>query len=246
MKKIKQKRLTHVILYEGPSLLGNGADIAVLAINDSTNDKTGNMVQVYIVNRYVPPITAQKTQQDDVNCGDCKHRDKSCYVRVEQGVNAMYKGYMKGNYTKITEQEAIEWFRNKLVRMGTYGDPAAINGAQWRIWLQNCKENTGYTHQWRTSDLKDLCMASTDTNEEYLEAKSLGWRCFNVMNENQEYPATKYMKCPASEEMGYTLQCWQCLACNGTQNGATSDVMIQAHGPAHKVKKFKELTMIGA
>ena len=242
---MKKRKITHGLIYEGPSLLGNGAEIIVLAINESNNDKTGNMVQTYILNKHVPPITAQKTQQDDVNCGNCKHRNKSCYVRVETGVNQVYRGYVKGNYTKLTEEETTEWFSGERVRMGTYGDPAALTGRIWRQWLSKADGNTGYTHQWRTTDLKDLCMASTDTNQEYYEAKALGWRCFNVTNKNQEQPKGKSMNCPASEEMGKKLQCIDCMACNGTQKGATANVTIQAHGVDYKVKKFAELTMVG-
>jgi hypothetical protein len=245
MRKKKEPVLTHVNLYEGPSLLGNGAEIVVLAIKVSENDKTGNMIQTYILNKHVPPITAQKTQQDDVNCGDCKHRNTSCYVRVETGVNGVYRSYTKGNYKKLTETEAIEWFRGTKVRMGTYGDPAAINPQQWRIWLQNAQENTGYTHQWKTTDLKDLCMASTDNIEEYWAAKSLGWRVFHVKNNNDEKPIPKAIGCPASEEMGKKLQCIDCLMCNGTQKGATSDIVINAHGAQYKVRKFRELSMVG-
>jgi hypothetical protein len=250
---MKEKKITKGIIYEGPSLLGNGADIVIIAIvtanNATKNDKTGGMVQTYIMNKDVPPITAQKTQQDDVNCGDCKHRNKSCYVRVEQSVNSVYRAYRRGSYPKLTEQQTIELFSNQKVRMGTYGEPSAITGRYWHNWLQKSKGNTGYTHQWKltsSNELKDLCMASTDTIEEYYEAKALGWRVFHVKNQNDEKPIAKAVDCPASEKMGKKLHCEDCMLCNGLQKGATSDVVIDVHGTKNKVNKFKELTMIQA
>lgn len=242
---MKQRRITKGIIYEGPSLLGNGEEIVVIAINNSKNAKTGGMLQTYILNTQQPPLMAIKSGLSATICGNCKHIGTSCYVRVEQAPTMIYKAYLRGSYPKLTEQETIDMFEQQHVRMGTYGDPAAINGHQWRIWLQKAKGNTGYTHQWRTTDIKDLCMASTDTNEEYYEAKSLGWRCFNVMNKNQQQPEGKSFICPASEAMGKKVQCHDCMACNGTQNGATADIMIEVHGLKHKVNKFKELTMIG-
>ena len=243
---MKKKKIMKGILYEGPSLLGNGEEIVVIGINTSQNIKTGGMLQTYILNMHETPLNSMKGEEGQAICGNCKHRGTSCYVRVEQAPTGIYKAYKRGSYPKLTEQETIEFFSGQHVRMGTYGDPAAINGYQWRIWLQKAKGNTGYTHQWRTTDIKDLCMASTDTNEEYYEAKSLGWRCFNVMNKNQQQPVGKSFICPASEAMGKKVQCHDCMACNGTQNGATADIMIEVHGVSHKVNKFKELTMIGA
>lgn len=241
---MKKPAIKRGIIYQGPSLLGKGEEIVVIAINNSKNAKTGGMLQTYIINVDEPPVMAMKSDSGQAICGNCKHRGTSCYVRVEQAPTNMYKAFLRGNYPKLTEQETVNMFSDQHVRMGTYGDPAAINGYQWRLWLQNAKGNTGYTHQWRTTDLKDLCMASTDTNEEYYEAKTLGWRCFNVMNSNQEQPVGKYFICPASEAMGKKVQCHDCMACNGTQSGAKSDILIEVHGVSYKVNRFKELTMV--
>lgn len=245
MKKMRQKKITKGILYEGPSLLGNGEQIVVIAINDSKNAKTGGMVQTYIINVDETPLIAKNSEKGKAICGDCKHRGTSCYVRVEQAPTGIYKAYLRGSYKKLTQDEIRRLMMNQHVRMGTYGEPAAITRKNWEQWLETASGNTGYTHQWRTTDLKTLCMASTDTNEEYYEAKALGWRCFNVMNSNQQQPTGKHFICPASEAMGKKVQCNECMACNGTQNGATADILIEVHGVAHKVKKFRELTMIG-
>ena len=63
---IKKNRFTGVILYEGPSHI-DGAPIVVIANRitaPSTNDKTGAMVQTFIIRADVNPYRALKTGQD--------------------------------------------------------------------------------------------------------------------------------------------------------------------------------------
>lgn len=47
------------------------------------------------------------------------------------------------------------------VRLGTYGDPAAVPTVVWQTVLAQSAMHTGYTHQWRTCDqtLAHWCMA---------------------------------------------------------------------------------------
>ena len=45
-----------IILYQGASLI-NGQPIVALAQSDSTNRKTGNMIQTFILDASVDPLT---------------------------------------------------------------------------------------------------------------------------------------------------------------------------------------------
>jgi hypothetical protein len=60
------------IIYEGPSLY-DGAPIVVLVQTGSSNRKTGDMVQTYILRSDIDPITASRTGKDSAICGTCPH-----------------------------------------------------------------------------------------------------------------------------------------------------------------------------
>src|SRR4051812_20933218 len=78
-----------VVLYAGPSML-DGKPIVAIANrieDDSTNGKTGNMVQTWIMRSDMKPTDAVKSGEDSSVCGDCPHRpanDGSCYVLTFQ------------------------------------------------------------------------------------------------------------------------------------------------------------------
>ncbi len=66
------------VLYEGPSAI-NGENIAAILTLGSTNKKTGNMAQLWILAKDTAPHIAQKTGADSAICGDCPIK-KECYV----------------------------------------------------------------------------------------------------------------------------------------------------------------------
>lgn len=120
--------------------------------------------------------------------------------------------------------------RGRLVRLGTYGDPAAVPTIVWHRLTEHASGHTGYTHQWRTCDqsLRTLCMASADSLADAREAQTAGWRTFRVMPCDAPRAANEAV-CPASAEAGRKLTCAQCLACAGA-DGRRGSVVIQAHG----------------
>src|SRR5208282_750207 len=128
-----------VILYRGPSLL-DGSPIVAIAVGlrtRSTNTKTGAMLQTYILRSDMDPLEAIRRRVDDSICGNCPHRGtptagRTCYVQVGQGPQAVYKAYKRGLYPVLTA-ETIELcdVRGRTVRLGTYGDPAAVPAWVW-------------------------------------------------------------------------------------------------------------------
>ena len=61
------------VFYDGPSLI-DGAPIVAIAVLESENGKTGDMVQTYILRADVDPVSALRTGEDASICGDCVHR----------------------------------------------------------------------------------------------------------------------------------------------------------------------------
>jgi hypothetical protein len=226
-------------LWRGASLL-DGAPIVVIATGlaaGSRNSKTGNMVQTYIMRADAMPTDAIKSGQDSSICGDCIHRGdgtgkaRTCYVNVGQGPLTVWKAWGRGVYPAAVTAAAVEQAgARRVVRLGTYGDPAAVPAAIWHALTRYAIGHTGYTHQWRKApQLRTLCMASADNVADASEAHAIGWRTFRVALPCDAPRIDKESICPASAEAGKKLQCAYCLACSGA-NGRRGSIVIQAHG----------------
>jgi hypothetical protein len=225
-----------VIIYQGPSVL-DGAPIVVLAMKpraSGANKKTGAMVQTYILRSDMSPIEAVRTGADASICGDCRHRGdgtgkgRSCYVTLIHGPRVVYDAYSRGIYETVTPAQAGLIFAGSMVRLGTYGDPAAVPQDVWQALTAHAEGWTGYTHQWRTIDPSwaRYVMASTDSMAERWAAEAMGYRSFRVGAE----PEYGEVICPASEEAGRKVQCIACKACMGTSGKARAPITIAPHG----------------
>ena len=229
------KKPSGYIIYRGASQL-DGAPIVVVALTNSTNAKTGNMVQTYIlVDNGRSPVDNARSLADASICGDCKHRrgtGGACYVNLGQGARAVAAAIVAGNYPAdiLAAQSAAA---GRMVRLGTYGDPAAVPANVWKTLLAKASGRTGYTHQWQSgkanADIMDLCMASADNAQERAAAKAAGFRTFRVRAANEEKMPGEFL-CPASEEAGRRKLCADCGACDGGLNSRRADPVIIVHG----------------
>jgi hypothetical protein len=253
--KTKAKNKNGAIIYKGPSML-DGQPIVAIATGlkaGSANSKTGSMVQVWILRGDVAPSEAARTGADESVCGGCPHRgrviaeavanstevrfrnvDRTCYVLLFQGPRSVYAAYERGSYADLTGMhDAMELRvlgRNRIVRMGAYGDPAAIPAHVWNALLSDAAGWTGYTHQWRNADhLSRWCMASVDSEREHAEAEAAGWRTFRVRTTGQQLMLGERV-CPASAEAGKKTTCVACQACSGGDGRGHSSIAIIAHG----------------
>ena len=244
------KKPLGIILYKGKSEI-DGKQIIVIATGISgktDNQKTGDMIQTWIMRLDVFPTLAAKLGYDYSVCGDCKHKHfGSCYVNLGHGPNNVMETYHRGGYVEF-EESHLELFKNRMLRLGSYGDPASV---LIEIWDKLCSVSdgwTGYTHQWNTRfidpKLKDYCMASCDNATEYSKAKSMGWRCFRIrMSDDFSVPVNRLnyneFVCPASDEAGNKTSCSKCKACMGLSASTLKDPVIIIHGVDFKIVKFK-------
>jgi hypothetical protein len=136
------------IIYKGPSLL-DGKPIVVIATYSKRNIKTGEVVQTYILVDGINPLEASKTGADFSICGNCAMRgevttdpnrkqakNRRCYVNLGQGVLIVYKSFLRGVYAmadNIASRKSIG--RGRFVRIGTYGDGAAVPDYVWEELL---------------------------------------------------------------------------------------------------------------
>jgi hypothetical protein len=226
-----------VILWQGPSQL-DGKPIVAIATglaSKSTNVKTGAMVQTYILRSDMEPIEALKAGEDASICGSCPLRGdgtgkgRACYVNLGHGPLAVYRAFKRGVYPTWAQAD-YPIAEGRAVRLGTYGDPAAVPIEVWNYALTDASGHTGYTHQWRAHpELKSLCMASVDTVRDMQEARAQGWRTFRVDGTHVIGAQKGEVLCPASKEAGRKLTCEQCLACCGA-DGRKGSIYIPAHG----------------
>lgn len=232
-----------VVLYEGPSQL-DGEPIVVIATGTaraSSNEKTGDMIQIWILPRDESPVDAVREGRDVSVCGDCKHRPSlggSCYVAVFQGPRAVWSAYKAGRYVRIADVEggSEAFFAGSRVRMGAWGDPYAVPLEVFQPIVSGARSFTGYSHQWASmapavaEKWQQILMASVDTAAEYFKAKASGWRCFLVHDEDK---APVGRVCPAAPEAPTVgkIDCAACGACAGLSSGAKRpDVAIRVHG----------------
>lgn len=232
------------VIYDGPSMLdGERIIVVVTGLAGSRNQKTGKMVQTYIIRPDMHPLEAVRTGADRSICGDCVHRGdgtgkgRSCYVTLIHGPRNVWQSYQRGVYPAATAAEVAEIVAGKMIRLGTYGDPAAAPLALWETLLAKAEGWTGYTHQWRTAERgwNRLVMASADTQMDAKEAWLRGYRTFRVGSEPM---AGREVNCPASEEAGKRTQCIACKLCMGSTSKAPKSVQIAPHGAG--AVNFKE------
>lgn len=222
--------MKNFILYKGPSVL-DGSPIVVLAVVKSNNRKTGSMIQTHILRDDISPLDAIKNGQDSSICGNCPLRQGiggACYVNVGQGPNSAWKSYKKGNYATPSMDEIKTMLKGKLVRLGAYGDPAAVPVSVWNEALENARGWTGYTHQSKhknfdTAILK-WCMVSAETANQAKEYHAQGLRTFRVITEDAPRFDNE-IECPS--EQGYS--CVECKKCDGAQSQGES-ITIMVHG----------------
>ena len=230
-----------IIIYQGPSEL-DGKPIVVIANgikNKSENTKVGDMIQTWIIKTDINPVLAVKLGYDYSVCGDCKHRHfGSCYVNIGHAPNQVFKAFHRQRYVKY-DSNMLEYFKDRYIRLGSYGDPAAV---PIHIWENICSVSngyTGYTHQWSVCDsnLRKYCMASVETETEKEKAIMMGWRTFRTRLEKECLLDNEFC-CPASNEGGRKVDCTQCRACSGLSSKTKKMASIIAHGPDFKVKRF--------
>lgn len=277
-------KIAGVILWQGASAI-DGAPIVLVATKfyaGSDNDKTGAMVQTFILpcpkaagietrgatpSRIVAWLKATGAQSI---CGDCPHAWQydaesgeyakgSCYVREYQSPAAVLGAVARGSYPIAGIDFPRDWIlylaAGLMVRLGSYGDPAACDPGVIAEFVHRAAGRTGYTHMWKSAytgardnalALAPYVMASCDNAADYAAAQALGFRAFLVTPQSPAYAQRSILSvgahvagamiCPASTEFenvtGRLSSCAKCGACSGAQGKGAHmpNVFIPAHG----------------
>jgi len=226
-----------VVVYNGPSRLDGAPIVAILSglKSPSQNRKTGPMLQLWILREDVSPTAAKRTGADESICGDCPLRHflgGGCYVNVGQAPESVWRAYSRGNVPAMPLADVPQAVAGKAVRLGAYGDPAALPIEVLEALTATAKMHTGYTHQWRHlgPEYAALLMASTDTVADRMAATALGWRYFGLATDVTE-AAADAIECQSDTRDNHYVDCGLCGG--NTRSGAKS-ILITPHGSRSK------------
>ena len=234
------KQLRSGIIYQGPSQI-DGLPIVAIATYSDRNTKTGKVLQTYIIRSDISPLDASKSGQDFSICGDCKFRgeansdlerkqakNRTCYVNLGQGPTIVYKSFKRGVYQKADYQwSRILLGNNRVVRLGTYGDPAAVPSYVWDQLLTECESHLAYSHQ--SGFRPDITMQSADTLAQAQAHWAKRARTFRVIDSIDDIDPINEILCPASKEAGRRVQCVKCQLCSGLTSNSKKSIAIVEH-----------------
>jgi len=232
------------VVWEGRSRLDPSARIAVVVTWFSANFGTGPMAQSWIIRSDVPPIEAVKTGADLAVCPEsCSLRpghprekgEAQCYAasgRTILALGGMFRGLDR--YPRMTPLDASVRLRGQWLRIGAYGDPAAVPISVWADLIRFTRGHTGYTHApERAPLLRSIVMASAETPERATFLQAQGWRTYRVRAVDHlgqpERLAPGEVVCPKSEEAGKRTACAFCLLCDGAAGRSTRSIAIADH-----------------
>lgn len=226
-----------IILHRGESTLSRGRFVVIAVLGDSANEKTGAMIQVYILaDEGSKPTETIRDGSDAIVCGDCPMRGilakyrredvpadlegeggklRACYVNAGQGPRIVFETYRRGGYVEYSAADHDQFFADRMIRWGSYGEPVLIPLSIVSHLSAIAAGWTGYTHQWQRPEFqgyRPFFMASVH-GEQHAAALAMGWRFFHSSNSAEPIPGT--IVCPASAEAGKRLTCSECGICNG-------------------------------
>jgi len=168
--------------------------------------------------------------------------ERACYVRTEQAPTVIFKAYAAGSYPNVTPGVAADMVRGGELRVGAYGDSAALPIRAVRPLANAAEIVTNYTHgagyvPGRAKRLANFTMASADSPAEAIQYQEQGFRTFRVSpNHTQRDDGTRLVmdllpgerQCPKTLDKRVT--CIDCGLCDGNRRGIVANIAAPVHG----------------
>lgn len=219
-------KTTGYALYRGET---NGAPFVAIATLSTSNRKTGDMVQIWFLLEKVNPVQAVKEAIDaQTVCRDCPFASgNGCYVNVGQAPLAIWKAFHRGAYPDLNPCDYGRVFGGRKIRFGAYGNPSLLPVSIVTAIASVSEGWTGYFHDWKTNpfatEYAKFFMASTETENSFRMAQSLGFRTFHA----SPIKPDNAIEC-LSDAKGIT--CDKCKLCSGLSKSRLPSVWINPHG----------------
>ena len=218
-------------------------EVVAIATLKTSNRKTGNMVQIWLLHPEINPVELVKSGLDATTiCNGCPFASgKGCYVNTGQAPLSVFKAYKRGSYKTLSPKDYDTVFSGRKVRFGAYGNPSLLPISIVKAIASASDGWTGYFHDWREmSDEKRIAyseyfMASTETEDSRRLADSLGMRYFHVS-------PTKPKDAIECLSTAKGISCADCKLCSGISKARLPSVWINPHG----TKKTKAIAQASA
>ena len=233
------KNSSKSVLSNGLIISENKTRVVIITgfIKSSKNEKTGNMLQTWILERDIDPVTSVKTGSDSKTvCKGCIFASgNGCYVTVFQAPLSIWRAYKNGsydNYSKLSpikQRKYLSKIKGRSIRLGAYGNPSLIPKRWITKLVKLSKNHTGYFHNWRELSAKDrsfygqYLMASCETESSFKLATSYGLRSFIASGTKPQHE--NILTCLNTT---HNMSCSRCGLCNGGNN--RNSIWIEVHG----------------
>lgn len=207
----------------------NGHAFVAVVTLETSNRKTGPMAQVWFLLEDVSPVEGVSSGLDARTvCHGCPFASGGgCYVNVGQAPLSVWRAFHRGAYPVLEPRDYATTFAGRKVRFGAYGNPSLLPLSIVRAVAEASAGWTGYFHDWKTNPLAAhyarYFMASTETQDSFRLAASLGFRSFHVSPVQPEGT----LEC-LSDAKGIT--CDKCRLCAGLTKSRLPSVWINPHG----------------
>lgn len=224
MKAFKKSK--GYILHKG---ITNGKPFVAIATMETSNRKTGNMVQIWFLLENENPVEAVTSGLDaSTICAGCPFASGGgCYVNVGQAPLAIWKAHKRGLYPELTPAHYADAFGGRKIRFGAYGNPTLLPLSIVKAIASVSNGWTGYFHDWKTNPLAaqyaHYFMVSTETEDSRQQAEKAGFRYFHV----SPVKPVNALEC-LSETKG--MECSQCKLCSGLSKARQPSIWINPHG----------------
>ena len=214
------------ILHKG---IINGKPYVSIATMKTSNEKTGNMVQIWFLLENENPVESVLNGLDaETICQGCPFASgNGCYVNVGQAPLAIWKAYKRGIYKELMPINYIDAFKGRKIRFGAYGNPTLLPISIVKAIASVSNGWTGYFHDWKenplASEYANYFMVSTETENSRIQAEQAGYRYFHVSPTKPE----NALEC-LSETKG--MECSTCKLCSGLSKSRQPSIWINPHG----------------
>jgi hypothetical protein len=179
--------------------------------------------------------TAQDKGQDTINI------ERPCYVIVSQAPTIIYKAYQRGLYREATPEQAAQHVRGRALRIGAYGDSAALPLGVVEPLADAADTVTNYTHSGcydmtRAKQLAQFTMLSADNLEQAERYRKSGARTFRVSSDWELVNGVRRVndisdgesQCPKT--ISKKVSCIDCGLCDGLNRGIKNSIAAPSHG----------------
>ena len=160
---------------------------------------------------------------------------------MSQAPTIIYKAYQRGLYREATPDDAAQYGRGRALRIGAYGDSAALPIGVVEPIADAADTVTNYTHSGcydmtRAKQLAQFTMLSADNLKQAKRYWKTGARTFRVSSDWELVDGVRRVNDIAPDEsqcpktISKRVTCETCGVCDGLKRGIKNSIVAPSHG----------------